>query len=71
MAARVLHGFDQLGDDMRRGRAVRIAHAEVDNIHRGGPRLGLGGVYLGKDIRGQAADAVELFGHGSSVTLLG
>ena len=62
MAARVLHGFHQFGHDMGRRGAVRIAHAEVDNILRGGPGLGLGVIHLGKDVRGQAADAVELFG---------
>ena len=29
---RVLHAFDELGDDMRRGRPVRVAHAEIDHV---------------------------------------
>ena len=34
MRARILHRLDQLGDDVRRRRAVRIAHAEVDDVLR-------------------------------------
>ena len=62
MRARVLHRLDQLGDDMRRRRAVGIAHAEVDDVLAGAARLRLGRVDLGEDIGRQAADAVELTG---------
>jgi hypothetical protein len=48
---------------MRRRRAVRIAHAKIDNVLGRGARLGLGSVHLGEDIGGQAADAVKFFGH--------
>ena len=36
VGARVLHRLDQLGDDVRRRRAVRVAHAEVDDVLPGG-----------------------------------
>ncbi len=62
MGARVLHRLDQFGDDVRRRRAVRIAHAEVDDVLAGASRLRLGGVHLGKDVGRQAADAVEFTG---------
>jgi hypothetical protein len=64
VGARVLHGFDQLGDDMRRGGAVRIAHAQVDDVLALGAGAGLGRVDLGEDVGWQAADAVEFVGHG-------
>ena len=61
---RVLHALDELGDDMRRGRPVRVAHAEIDHVAPGGARLRLQRVDLGEDIGRQALDAVEFFGHG-------
>ena len=63
VAAGVLHGFHELRDDMGRRGAVRVAHAEIDDVFRGGAGLRLGGVDLREDVRGQAADAVEFFGH--------
>src|ERR1700733_4900647 len=62
MRARILHGLDHLGDDMRRCRAVGVAHAEVDDVLAGASCLRLGGVHLGKDVGRQAADAVEFTG---------
>ena len=62
MGARVLHRLDQLGDDVRRRRAVGIAHAEVDDVLAGAARLRLGRVDLGEHVGRQAADAVELTG---------
>ena len=59
---RVLHRLDQFGDDMRRRRAVGIAHAEVDDVLPGAPRLCLGRVHFGEDVGRQAADAMELAG---------
>src|SRR3954451_1018741 len=49
---------------MRRSRPVRVAHAEIDHVAPLGARLRLQRVYLGEDIRRQALDAVEFFGHG-------
>ncbi len=66
MGARVLHRFHQLGDDVRRRRAVRVAHAEVDDVLPRAPRARLGRVHLGEHVGGQAADAVEFVGHRSS-----
>ena len=63
VGARVLHRLDQLGDDMRRRRAVGVAHAEVDDVLCRCPCLGLGRVHLGEDVGRQAADAVEFLGH--------
>ena len=63
MGARVLHRLDQLGDDMRRRRAVRVAHAEIDDVLCRCPCLGLGRVHLGEHVGRQAADAVEFLGH--------
>src|SRR6516225_1218925 len=63
MGPRVLHGFDEFGDDVRRGRTIGIAHAEIDNVAPGGPRLGLQRIDLAEDIRGKALDAIEVFGH--------
>ncbi len=60
VGARVLHRLHQLGHDMRRGGAVRVAHPEVDDVLAGrpGPRLGV--VHRGEHVGRQAADAVEL-----------
>ena len=63
MGARVGHRLDHLGDDMRRRRAIWIAHAKVHNILGRGAGAGLGRVHLGKDIGRQTADAVEFFWH--------
>ena len=63
---RVLHRLDELGDDMRRCRAVGIAHAEIDHVAPGGARLGLQRIDFAEDVRGKALDAIELFGHGGS-----
>src|SRR5690242_8383896 len=38
---RVLHRPDEFGHDVRRGRTIGIAHAEIDNVAPGGSRLGL------------------------------
>ena len=63
---RVLHRLDELGDDVRRGRAVRIAHAEIDHVSPGGARLRLQRIDFAEDVGRKALDAIELFGHGSS-----
>jgi hypothetical protein len=48
---------------MRRGRQIRITHAEVDDIGASVSRGGLGPVDLLEHIGRQSADAVEFF-HG-------
>ena len=66
---RVLHRLDELGDDVRRGRAVGIAHAEIDHVAPGGARLGLQRVDLAEDVGRKALDAVEILGHGGSTAV--
>ena len=63
VGARILHRLDQLLDDMGRRRAVRIAHAEIDDVfaRRAGAHLHL--VDLGEDIRRQPLDTVEWIFH--------
>ena len=60
---RVLHRLDQLGDDVRRRRAVGIAHPEIDDVAPLAAGLRLQRVDLGEDVGRQALDAVELFRH--------
>ena len=60
MGARVADRLDQLVDDLLRRRAVRIAHAEVDDVLAGGPRRRLHRVDLAEHVGRQAADPVEL-----------
>ena len=70
MRVAALHGLDQLVDDVRRRRAVGVAHAEVDDVLAApaGGHLELGGDV--EDVRRQALDARELRlgdgGHGIS-----
>ena len=66
---RVLHRLDQLGDDVRGGRAVGIAHAEIDHVAPRGARLGLQRVDFAEDVRGKTLDAVKILGHGGSTAL--
>ena len=40
VSSRVLHGLDELGNDMRRRRAVGITHAKIDHVAPGGARAG-------------------------------
>jgi hypothetical protein len=55
-----LGGFDQLGDDVFRGRLVGVAHAEVDDVLAAGASLGLQIVDDVEDVRRQAFDALEV-----------
>src|SRR3546814_19134039 len=64
MGLGIAHRFDHLFDDMRRGRHVRIAHAEVDDVLAFGARLGLELVHALEDVRGQTLYAMEFFAHG-------
>ena len=57
----------QLGDDMRRGRAVGIAHAEVDDIAPLRPHRRAHPVHFGEDVGRQPLDAVEVGVHGAIV----
>src|SRR5438128_6098627 len=62
----ILDGLDELGDDMRRRRAVGIAHAKIDDVAPRGARLGFQCIDLAENVGRQALDAIELFGHGGS-----
>ena len=68
-----LRGLDQLVDDVRRRRAVGVAHAEVDDVFAAAARghLQLGGDV--EDVRRQALDAREVAlarrGHGAWIGL--
>ncbi len=54
----------ELGDDVRRRRAVGVAHAEVDDVLAARACRRLHRVDFGEDVRRQAADTVEFVGHG-------
>ena len=62
MGPRILHRLNQFGDDMRGRRAVRIAHAKVDDILPGATGLCLGRVHFGEDVGRQTADAMKFAG---------
>ena len=66
MRAGLGRDFTQFVDHMLGRRAVRIAHAEIDNILARAPRRMPHRVHFGDDIRWQALDAVEFVGHSSS-----
>jgi len=55
--------FSELRDDVRRRRAVWIAHAEVDDVLPAPARRGLHRVDLGEDVGRQALDSVEVGVH--------
>ena len=61
----ILRGFDQLGDDVLRGRQVGIAHAEVDDVLTAGRALVLRSLTTA-NIWGQALDPVEIVHPGLS-----
>ncbi len=63
MRAGLGRDLGQLGDDMWWRRAVRIAHAKVDNILTAGTGSGLHRIHFGEDIGRQALDTVEVVGH--------
>ena len=67
VGARIAHHVAQLIDDGLRGRQVRIAHAQIDDV--GAPRPGtrLQAIDLFEDVRRQPADLVKLFHCGSSM----
>ena len=56
-------GFYKLFNDVGRRRHVRVAHAEVDDVHALGPVFRLQPVDLGEDVGRQPLDAVEFLGH--------
>ena len=60
MRLAVAHRLDQLLDDVRRRRAVGVAHAQVDDVLAGRARRGLQPVHLGEHVGREAPDAVEL-----------
>jgi hypothetical protein len=61
---RIARGLDQLVDDVPGRGHVRIAHAEVDDVHAPGAQPRLEAVDLLEHVGRQAADAVEIGGHG-------
>ena len=61
VGARPPDRFLELLDDMGRGRQVRIAHAEVDDVGAGIARSRLGPVDLLEHVGRQTADAVKFF----------
>ncbi len=60
MGLGLLDRLDQLVDDVRRRRHVRIAHAEIDDVDALGAQPCLDLVDLFEDVRGQAADTVKI-----------
>ena len=64
VGAGAAHGFHKLFNDVGGRVHVRVAHAEVDDVHPLGAVAGLEPVHLGEDVGGKALDAVEFFGHG-------
>ena len=67
MRARIAGDLGQLLDHMRRRGAIRIAHAEIDNVLAARPGGRLHRIHFGEDIRRQAADLVEIAGHAAPV----
>src|SRR5471032_3480181 len=59
MRTRIAGSLGELGHDVRRGRQVGIAHAEIDHVLAAGAGARLHGVHLGKHIRRQAFQAME------------
>ena len=64
MIARIAGGFDQLCDDGAGSGAVRIAHAEIDDVQAVMACLGLHLVDDGEHVGRQFLDAVKVFGPG-------
>ena len=63
VCARIGHNLAKLVDDCLRGRQVRIAHTQIDDVGALRPGAGLQPVDLLEDIRRQSADLVKFF-HG-------
>ena len=59
MGARIAGGLGELGDDVRRGRQVGIAHAEIDHVLAGGAGARLHGVHFREHVGRQALQPVE------------
>ena len=59
MGARIAGGLGELGDDVRRGRQVGIAHAEIDHVLAGGAAARLHGVHFREHVGRQALQPVE------------
>src|SRR5262249_50606051 len=60
MVLRLLHCLDELRDDVRRRRMVRIAHPEVDDVLAAGACCGLQVPDDVEDVRRQTLDAWKL-----------
>jgi hypothetical protein len=70
MSGRLCSDFGKLGDDVGRRRAVGVAHAKIDDVLAPAARGGLHRIDLREDIGRQAADAVEVVGHGRIVAAM-
>src|SRR5690606_27049498 len=71
VGARIAHHVDQLVDNRLRGRQVRIAHAEIDDVGAAGAGGRLEAVDLLENVGRKAANLVKLFHRspsGASVT---
>lgn len=66
MSVRPFRGLPQFIDDMLGGRAIRVTHAEVDDILALGTRLGLQFGDDVEDIGGQAVYTLEIGFHGQN-----
>ena len=55
--------FAKFVDDMPRRSAVRVAHAEIDDVLAARARRRLHRVHLGEHVGRQALDAVKFLGH--------
>ncbi len=78
VGGRLLRGLDELVDDVAGGRAVGVAHAEVDDVFAAAARGGLELAGDVEDVLGQTREATEVFGsdcgfgddgHGTDATL--
>src|SRR5471030_2533934 len=59
MRTRIAGSLGELGHDVRRGRQVGIAHAEIDHVLAAGASARLHGVHLGEHVRRQALQTME------------
>jgi hypothetical protein len=63
MGLGILGRFDELSNDMRRGRTVGVTHAEIDDVPPSRSGSGLQRIDLAEDVGGKALDAIEVVGH--------
>ena len=63
MRSRLLHGLDQLVDNMLRGWHIRIAHAKINNIRAIRPRRRFQAIDLLEHVRGKSFDFMKFALH--------